>query len=859
MPTRFLKALVAALALVLLAAAGASAMTLKQNKTDDAEISISCSPGGGAGTRTAYLRRFDLVDDYGVTDPFRVSSVSFGVGIADAPSGSQTVWVRVFTTPADRSEMRYDILGHYQLGLLDEVAVTVDDSDSGDILTIPVDARLNYPEDHDLVIAVFDQYEEDTRFVLTANQDGETGSSYVMMNCDGAYWPMPTSHVTPEMPVSHVLWADGDPASSPDQLDVTGAPSIQGSLRGKEPMSVEHAGWSPNPTHYTYQWLNGDFPIDGATGPTFTPPADWAGTPISVVETAHRPGYAPRERVSAEVTVLPAAFTNTAAPTISGTPRVGETLTVTGGTWSPTPEGRSYQWYVDGVPVDGATGTSFVPRPGDVGLDVHVVERVTATDYAPGEASSADVGPVLPGVITNTVLPVITGGTRVLDRLTVSPGTWVPPDADLAYRWLADGEEIAGATGGSYDLRPADLGRSVSVEVTASKDGYLPTTVETAAVGPVQRCVFALGRAPTVLGELAVGETLEAVAGDWRPVPGTVGYQWFVDGAPIPGATAVSYTLRPDDLGRRITVRVDVGAEACIADTATSAPSEPVAEGTMRPVARPLMDGHPALGVPVTVSAGEWDVEPTAVTYQWMRAGQPIPGATGATYTPVPEDVKKWLSVAVTVSAPGYASREINTAAAFPVSPVVGENLVRPTISGTPTTGSTLTVDPGEWSFDPEQVEVRWYAGPRRIGGASGEQLVLDDPDLVGEAISVQVTVSSEVQPPVSATSERTAPVRKARPGLEVDLSTRTPQVRETRVAVDIAVTGPATLPVEGDLRVLVDGRRVATEAAGDGSVRVTLPVFRTTGRHRVVVRYGGSDLLAPQSTKTILRVRRRI
>jgi len=46
---------------------------------------------------------------------------------------------------------------------------------------------------------------------------------------------------------------------------------------------------------------------------------------------------------------------------------------------------------------------------------------------------------------------------------------------------------------------------------------------------------------------------LTAHAGTWGPSPVTLHYQWNADDVPIGGATAVSYTVSPADLGKRIT------------------------------------------------------------------------------------------------------------------------------------------------------------------------------------------------------------------------------------------------------------------------------------------------------------------
>ncbi len=52
---------------------------------------------------------------------------------------------------------------------------------------------------------------------------------------------------------------------------------------------------------------------------------------------------------------------NVSAPVVSGTPKVGSTLSATGGTWSPSTVTLGYQWLADGVPVSGATARTLTP------------------------------------------------------------------------------------------------------------------------------------------------------------------------------------------------------------------------------------------------------------------------------------------------------------------------------------------------------------------------------------------------------------------------------------------------------------------------------------------------------------------
>lgn len=78
--------------------------------------------------------------------------------------------------------------------------------------------------------------------------------------------------------------------------------------------------------------------------------------------------------------------TNSVAPTITGTPKVGTALTALKGTWSgnPTPT-YAYQWKAGGVNIAGATGTTYTPVSGDVGKTITVT--VTATN-SQGNASA---------------------------------------------------------------------------------------------------------------------------------------------------------------------------------------------------------------------------------------------------------------------------------------------------------------------------------------------------------------------------------------------------------------------------------------------------------------------------------------
>ena len=62
------------------------------------------------------------------------------------------------------------------------------------------------------------------------------------------------------------------------------------------------------------------------------------------------------------------------------------------------------------------------------------------------------------------------------------------------------------------------------------------------------------------------------------------------------------------------------------------------------------------------------------IAYRWLRNGEPIDGATEATYTPVTSDAGKLLSVEVTVSADGVAAATAET----PAQRVLAANARKP-------------------------------------------------------------------------------------------------------------------------------------------------------------------------------------
>lgn len=83
--------------------------------------------------------------------------------------------------------------------------------------------------------------------------------------------------------------------------------------------------------------------------------------------------------------------------------------------------------------------------------------------------AGAGQGPVM----VNESAPQVSGTPGVGQELTADPGTWAPQPETVAYQWLRNGVPIADATGPTYLLRFGDVGRRITVRVTAGHADFL--------------------------------------------------------------------------------------------------------------------------------------------------------------------------------------------------------------------------------------------------------------------------------------------------------------------------------------------------------------------------------------------------
>ena len=192
---------------------------------------------------------------------------------------------------------------------------------------------------------------------------------------------------------------------------------------------------------------------------------------------------------------LATAPVNTAAPTISGQPYVGKTLSATKGSWQNGPTGYTYQWTRcddkgNGcAAIDGAKSASYVAASADVGHTLEVLVTASNSAGTAGPVSSKPTQVItLAQKPTNTAAPTIVGQPLVGQQLVAQPGSYTGGAvASYAYEWQRCDPgnltctPIPGANGQTYTVVAGDLGQRLRVQVTASNPFGHSTAVSNAS------------------------------------------------------------------------------------------------------------------------------------------------------------------------------------------------------------------------------------------------------------------------------------------------------------------------------------------------------------------------------------------
>ena len=364
----------------------------------------------------------------------------------------------------------------------------------------------------------------------------------------------------------------------------------------------------------------------------------------------------------------------TGSPTISGTPQVGQTLTLDTSEIADA-DGLThasytylYQWIRNNAEIAGQTDSAYTLVSADQGQTIKV--KVSFTDDANNAESRTSAATVAVAPRPNsrpTGAPTINGTPQVLRTLTVDTSEIADADgletAVFRYQWFGANDfatvEFHGEVSETYTLGPLSEGLAIKVKVSFTDDRGHSETLTSAATETV---IAADPNSeptglPAINGTPQDGETLTADTSAIDDADGLTNvayrYQWIAGGSDIDGATGSSYLLTSSEQGQTIQVRVTFTDDAGNAESLTSAATVAVApKPNAEPTGLPAITGPPQDGETLTADTSPIDDEDgltnATFEYQWIAGGSDIDGATGASYTLTASEQGQTIQVRVT-------------------------------------------------------------------------------------------------------------------------------------------------------------------------------------------------------------------
>ena len=308
---------------------------------------------------------------------------------------------------------------------------------------------------------------------------------------------------------------------------------------------------------------------------------------------------------------------NSVRPVISGTAQVGQWLSVSNGTWSPTPTSYAYAWHrcnsagtSCSLSPSSSNSSSYLVGSGDVGYTI--VAQVAPNGLwgsSVNSAPSAVVSRSAPsGTPVNSVRPAISGTAQVGQWLSVSNGTWSPTPTSYAYAWHrcnSSGTSCSlspsSSSSSSYLVGSGDFGYTIVAQV--APNGLWGSSVNSApsavVVGSAPSGSPVNSVRPVISGRLRLGSGCRSRTGRGRrrpratPMRGiAVTRRGRAARRARPRPSSSSYLVGSGDFG--YTIVAQVAPNGLWGSSATSLPTAVVtgtSSGTPVNTVRPVISG----------------------------------------------------------------------------------------------------------------------------------------------------------------------------------------------------------------------------------------------------------------------------
>jgi len=345
--------------------------------------------------------------------------------------------------------------------------------------------------------------------------------------------------------------------------------------------------------------------------------------------------------------------------------------TVSGGTPPYT-----YQWHLNDITIPSATSNDWTFTPTSTGfytIYVNVMDYVNVTTKS--NIASITVSPEL-SVSINPISATMNLGDSKTFTSSVSGGAPL-----YTYQWHLNDAPVLYATSDSWTFTPTATGSyTVYLKVTDSLDVTAKSNTASVTVNPPLEVSIVSTSVVINIGQSVIFDS--SVSGGTSPFT----YQWHLDGAPVPSATASTWALFPTSPGTYEVYLI-------VTDSSDPAESNHIIVTVNPPLAVSIsptsvvMDVGQSQTFTSSVSGGT-----PSYTYQWHLDGTLVGTAPNWAFTPTsPSSYEVYLNVTddVGVTAKSdVASVTVNPALSVSIFPMfvtidVGESqLFTSTISG---------------------------------------------------------------------------------------------------------------------------------------------------------------------------------
>ena len=251
-------------------------------------------------------------------------------------------------------------------------------------------------------------------------------------------------------------------------------------------------------------------------------------------------------------------------------------------------------------------------------------------------------------------------------------------------------------------------------------------------------------------------------------------------------------------------------------------------------------------------------------SYQWLRDGTPIPGATGSKYTATGADATRAISVAVTGSLPGFAPATVTSyAVTIGTSGSAAASAKSPLLVATPAAalgGGGIAPYVVAYTGKPNSgsVSLKWTAPASRSIGSTK----VDDDGVVRVKVPWRYgAIDQTIQ--ITAIDGRTAAGVIVRPGqlrptLGLKLSASRAKTTSTvKATVSFKTASWYSHPPTGTVDIYDGDTLIATKTLTKSKATITLPLFSTTGKKTLYAVYSGDTHFASDdSDKRAITIR---